>query len=59
MLGIILSETLEVAYTLLKYTYTSSIGIYNWYYSIEDEKDQTIRELTKRIQKLENQRLEN
>ena len=55
MLGILLSETIEVAYTLIKYTYTGSIGIYNWYYGEEDEKEKQIRELTERIEKLEDQ----
>ena len=53
MLGIILSETIEVAYTLIKYTYAGGIGIYNWYYGEEDEKEKQIRELTERIKELE------
>ena len=53
MLGILLSETIEVAYTLIKYTYAGGIGIYNWYYGEEDEKEKQIRELTERIEKLE------
>ena len=51
MLGILLSETIEVAYALIKYTYIGTINIYNWYYEIDDETK--IKQLTDRIKKLE------
>ena len=47
----ILGETIELAYTLIKYTYMGASGIYCWYYEIYDEKD--IKQLTERIRELE------
>ena len=55
MIGILLTETMELAYTLGKLGYDGSVWTYNWYYGIESEKqnDKEIEELKERIKKLE------
>ena len=38
MLGIILSETAEVVYTIIKLSWSGGTSIYNWYYGEESEE---------------------
>jgi hypothetical protein len=69
MLGFILYETLEMSYTILKIAYNTSYGVYNWYYSVDDQEnwqkidliekkevdnENIIKKLEYRIQELEN-----
>ena len=51
MIGILLSETAELIYTLGKFSFNSATWAYNWYYDIPEE--QTIENLKIRIKKLE------
>lgn len=37
MIGFIIYETLEMSYTILKIAYNTSYGVYNWYYSENDQ----------------------
>ena len=55
MIGILLTETMELVYTLGKFGYDGSIWTYNWYYGIvpEEKCDKEIKELKERIKKLE------
>lgn len=69
MLGYLLYETVEVAYTVLKLGYNAGTGVYYWYYDIknkseeeikiealeeeESKKDLIIQDLQNRIEKLE------
>ena len=69
MLGYLLYESVEVAYTVLKLTYNAGSGIYYWYYDIENksleeikieklekeesEKDFIIKNLEDRLERLE------
>ena len=39
MIGFILYETLEMSYTILKLAYNTSYGVYNWYYSVDDQEN--------------------
>jgi len=70
MLGYILYESVEITYTVLKLGYNAISGTYNWYYGIdnktdeqikleklekdEENKDNIIKNLEERINKLEN-----
>lgn len=38
MIGFIIYETLEMSYTILKIAYNTSFGVYNWYYSENDQE---------------------
>ncbi len=51
MIGILLSETIELMYTLGKFSVNGATWAYNWYYEIPEEP--TIDELKNRIKKLE------
>ena len=51
MIGILLSETLELMYTLGKFSVNGATWAYNWYYDIPEEP--TIANLKARIKKLE------
>jgi hypothetical protein len=51
MIGILLSETLELMYTLGKFSVNGATWAYNWYYDIPEEP--TIADLKARIKKLE------
>jgi hypothetical protein len=51
MIGILLSETAELIYTLGKFSFNSATWAYNWYYDIPEEP--TIENLKIRIKKLE------
>jgi len=51
MIGILLSETAELIYTLGKFSFNSATWAYNWYYEIPEEP--TIENLKIRIKKLE------
>lgn len=51
MIGILLSETMELIYTLGKFSVNGATWAYNWYYEIPEEP--TIEDLKARIQKLE------
>lgn len=39
MIGFIIYETLEMSYTILKIAYNTSYGVYNWYYSENDQEN--------------------
>jgi len=51
MIGILLSETAELIYTLGKFSVNSATWAYNWYYEIPEEP--TIEKLKMRVKKLE------
>jgi len=51
MIGILLSETLELMYTLGKFSVNGATWAYNWYYDTTEEP--TIEDLKARIKKLE------
>ena len=51
MIGILLSESLELMYTLGKFSVNGATWAYNWYYDIPEEP--TIEDLKARIKKLE------
>ena len=60
MLGIILYETVDLAYSISKVTYNGVRGLYYWYYGIEypeqieiEKREAVINELRKRIKHLE------
>tara|TARA_Y100000590_G_scaffold378559_1_gene445578 strand:- start:414 stop:617 length:204 start_codon:yes stop_codon:yes gene_type:complete len=52
MLGILISESAEILYSLVKLTYDTGKGIYCWYYDEENPKDE--RNKDKKIHELEN-----
>ena len=45
MLGIILSETAEVVYTIIKLSWSGGTSIYNWYYGEESEEEEEKKEI--------------
>ena len=53
MIGILLSEAVELVYTLGKWTYCSGKLVYEWYYDIHEQTD-----LEKKIENLQNQVIE-
>lgn len=53
MLGILLSEGVEVMYSIVKITYEASRGIYYWYYDEENPDNKKIKNLENRIEELE------
>ena len=53
MLGIILSEGVEVAYSIAKIAYEASRGLYYWYYDEENPENKKIKNLENRIEELE------
>lgn len=57
MIGILLNETIELAYTLGKWTYYSGKWIYSWYYDISEpnELDTKIKHLQNEIDDLHNE----
>jgi len=59
VLGFIVYEAADIAYNVSKIGYNSVIGVYNWYYEIEDplvvqqkNENKKIEELEKKIDKL-------
>ena len=64
VLGFILYEAVDIVYTVGKLTVNGGKYVYNWYYDIdelneiENNKDEQIKDLIKRIEYLEN-KLEN
>ena len=54
VLGFILYEATDIAYNVTKISYNSVIGVYNWYYEIEDPMVKQLREENKKMQELEN-----
>ena len=50
MIGFIISEGVELVYSLVKITYNAGYGIYNWYYD-----DNKMQKLENRIEELEKQ----
>tara|TARA_B100000686_G_C16680593_1_gene911689 strand:- start:636 stop:800 length:165 start_codon:yes stop_codon:yes gene_type:complete len=48
MIGFIISEGVELVYSILKITYNASYGIYSWYYD-----ENKIEKLENRIEELE------
>ena len=64
VLGFILYETIDILYTVGKITINSGKYVYDWYYQldelndIENNKDEQIKDLIKRVEYLEN-KLEN
>ena len=52
MIGFLINETIELAYTLVKYTYLGGKYVYFWYYPVESDHDKIVK-LTKRIEDLE------
>ena len=55
MLGILISESAEVLYSLVKLTYEAGCGAYYWYYDEEKPENKKIHELENRINEIENQ----
>ena len=53
MLGILLSEGVEVMYSIVKITYEASRGVYYWYYDEENPDNKKIKNLENRIEELE------
>ena len=51
MIGFIISESIELMYSILKLTYNAGHGVYNWYY--DENPEEKIHKLENRIQKLE------
>jgi hypothetical protein len=58
MIGILLSETFELFYTLGKATYDGSAALYKWYYEIEDEEIKDIKKLENKVEEMEKQLIE-
>lgn len=60
VLGFILYEAVDIVYSVGKLTVNGGKYVYNWYYDIdelneiENNKDQQIKNLIKRIEYLEN-----
>ena len=55
MLGILITESAEVLYSLIKLTFDAGRGAYYWYYVEEQPEKKKIHELENRIIYLENQ----
>jgi len=55
MLGILITESAEVLYSLIKLTFDAGRGAYYWYYVEEQPEKKKIHELENRIIDLENQ----
>ena len=53
MLGILLTESVEVIYSLAKITFDAGRGIYYWYYDEETPERKEIHKLEERIAELE------
>ena len=53
MLGILLSEGVEVMYSIVKITYEASRGVYYRYYDEENPDNKKIKNLENRIEELE------
>jgi len=57
MLGVVLYEAIDLVYHIGKIGYDGTKYIYNWYYAIDENKDDKEVEITnmkKRIEQLEN-----
>ena len=48
MIGFIISESVELMYSILKLTFNAGHGVYNWYYD-----ENKIEKLENRIEELE------
>lgn len=53
MIGILLSETAELFYTLGKFSFNGATWVYNWYYDIPTPEELTIIGLKTRVETLE------
>ena len=53
MIGFIISESVELMYSILKITFNAGCGVYNWYY--DENSEEKLEKLENRIEKLENQ----
>ena len=53
MLGILLSEGVEVMFSIVKITYEASRGVYYWFYDEENPDNKKIKNLENRIEELE------
>ena len=53
VLGMIVYETVDIAYNVLKIGYNGIVGTYNWWYSVEPTEVVVAREETKAIHELE------
>ena len=53
MLGILLSEGVEVMFSIVKITYEASRWVYYWYYDEENPDNKKIKNLENRIEELE------
>jgi len=53
MIGILLSETAELIYTLGKFSFNGATWVYNWYYDIPTSEELTIKGLKTRVETLE------
>ena len=51
MIGFIISEGVELIYSILKITINTGYGVYNWYY--DENSTEKIQKLKNRIEKLE------
>jgi len=51
MIGFIISESMELMYSILKLTFNAGHGVYNWYY--DENSDEKIQKLENRIEELE------
>lgn len=54
VLGFVLYEAADIVYNVSKIGYNSVVGVYNWYYQIEDPLVAEQKKETKRIEELEN-----
>lgn len=59
VLGLILYETVDLLYNMGSMTINGTLYVYNWYYSVPKEKSKEIEMLMLRLEKLEQQLLEN
>jgi len=53
MIGFIISESVELMYSILKITFNAGCGVYNWYY--DENSEEKLEKLENRIEELENQ----
>ena len=55
MIGILLSETFELFYTLGKATYNGSTALYRWYYELEEEETKDLQQLEHAMKEMKDQ----
>ena len=55
MLGLLISESAEIVFSVVKLTFETGRGVYYWYYGEEKPENKKIHELEDRIVHLESQ----